>query len=376
MDLTQNNTVTIDQLNDQEVLRLMPLLVYLGIIAGTGIPGNILVCLVYWKASKRSTSRFFIWWLAVIDVISCFVLFLEIVNVVNQLTYTNVWLCKCTIFFTLWPILTSGFALCLISIDRFRRVCRPLQKQISQKMARGMCLLTVVIAFLFSWPSLILFGTYEHSMPDFNNVTSSRCTIQKKYHGTTYIRVYNGLLWILFMSALVFLCLVYIIIGKKIRTQMGKHASRVTIEGHSCNKETVSGDDNTTETSYAAHKSLQNLWNGQHYIGRKQSTISHTVQLRVSSQRHAKARKSAFIMFLISFVFVVSFLPYLILRINEAFDSNFVQSMSNTGRAVYKFFLRTYFLNCAVNPFIYCTCAATFRQEVRTFFRRMCSNQR
>lgn len=361
-----NETKSVEQLNSEEVERLIPLLLYLGIIACTGIPGNTVVFLVYRNSWRRCISRFFIWWLAVIDITSCFVLFLEIVNVVNQFTYTNAWLCKLTIFFTIWPVITSGLGLGLISIDRYRRVCRPLQKQITHKMARLMCFVTVIIALLFSWPSLILFGIYETNI-EMYNVTSKGCSIQNKYQGTSYMLIYNGFLWLLFLAAIIFLCVVYSLIGRKVCTQMDRHFSRTVQK-----TETTSAEDNTTDSSTAANKSNQNLTMNQQSILRKLSTISNNTQLRISSHRQAKSRKSAFIMFLISLVFVVSFLPYLILRINEAFDSNFVISMSNTGRAVYKSFLRTYFLNCAVNPFIYCACAASFRRDLKLFFRRLC----
>ena len=370
-----NQTITIEQINAEEVSRLTPLLIFLGIIASTGIPGNVIVCLVYRVTSKKSVSRFFIWWLAVIDIISCFVLFLEIVNVVKQYTYTNTWLCKFTIFFTIWPVITSGFGLCLISIDRFKRVCKPLQKQISHKKAKLMCLATVGIALVFSWPALILFGTYTTHISDYN-LTSNTCTIQNEYQGTTYALVYNGFLWILFVSVLIFLAVFYILIGKRIFSQMGQHISSATIRTNSDTDksiDTVSGDDITTDISFVPGKSSQNLCRQHSAISRKMSTISTGTKLRLTSQRQAKARKSALIMFLISFVFVISFLPYLILRMKEAFDSTFVQSMSDIGRACYKFFLRTYFLNCAINPFIYCACAATFRQEVRVHLRRLFS---
>jgi hypothetical protein len=370
-----NRSVTIEELNAEEVKLLTPLLVFLGIIASTGIPGNIIVCLVYRVTSKNSVSRFFIWWLAVIDIISCFVLFLEIVNVVKQFTYTNTWLCKFTIFFTIWPVITSGFGLCLISIDRFLRVCKPLKKQISQKRAKLMCLATVFIALAFSWPSLILFGTYTKEFSD-HNLTSSTCTIQNEYQGTTYALIYNGFLWILFVSVLIFLGVFYAMIGKKIFTQLGRRISTSSICDQSKGNDNVSGDDITTDTSFVAVKSRQNLFREHSTISRKMSTVSTGTKLRLTSQRQAKARKSALVMFLISFVFVVSFLPYLILRMKEAFDATFVQSMSNIGRACYKFFLRTYFLNCAINPFIYCAFAATFRQEVRAHFRRLFSKLR
>lgn len=356
-----NSTKTVEELNSEEVERLVPLLIYLVLIAVTGLPGNTVVCLVYRQTSIRSVSRFFIWWLAVIDIISCFVLFLEIVNVVKQHTYTNMWLCKLTIFFTIWPVVTSGLGLCLISIDRFRRVCRPLQKQISQRMARFMCLATVIIAFLFAWPSLILYGTYETNIERFN-LTSSTCTVQNKFQGTPYTLVYNGLLWLLFLFSLVFLCVMYILIGRKVCTQMDQSISCAVHIDHVGRSETTSCEDNTTDTSVTTNKSDHKL---------VRNTVSFGSRLKISSQRQAKARKSAFIMFLISFIFIISFLPYLILRINEAFDEHYVKSMSNSGRAGYKFFLRSYFLNCAVNPFIYCACAVSFRRDVQGYLRRL-----
>jgi hypothetical protein len=332
----------------------------------TGIPGNITVCVVYWAKSKQSGSRFFIWWLAVIDTVSCFLICLEFVNVVNQFTYTNTWLCKFTIFLTIWPVITSAFALCLISYDRFQRVCKHNQEQISQQKAKCMCLVTVAVALAFSWPALILFGTYIEEISD-QNLTSSTCTIQNEYQGTTYALLYNGFLWILFFIVLFVLIVCYIIIGKKIYKQMGLRPSRVSNSDEPKGLDPVSRDDVSTNTSLT----VQNVFR-ENTISRNMSTLSKRSTIR----GQARARKSAFMMFLISVVFVVSFLPYLILRMIGAFDATFVQSMSDTGRAFYKSFLRTYFLNCAINPFIYCACATTFRQEVRAHFRRLVSRFR
>ena len=58
-------------------------------------------------------------------------------------------------------------------------------------------------------------------------------------------------------------------------------------------------------------------------------------------------------------------MPYLILRSSQTVNSEFVHSMTNTERTVYKTFQRTYWLNCATNPFIYCACAQEFRKECK-----------
>ena len=85
-------------------------------------------------------------------------------------------------------------------------------------------------------------------------------------------------------------------------------------------------------------------------------------------RRKSQARHSAFIMFLISLVFIISFFPYLMLRLVVVLDADFYYSMSDGARAAYKFVLRCYFLNCAANPFIYCACATKFRNDAKALF--------
>jgi hypothetical protein len=352
-----NKSLTVEQLNSEEVGRQGPLLVFLGMVVSTGIPGNITVCVVYWA---KSVSRFIIWWLAVIDTISCFGIPLEIVSVVKQYTYTNMWLCKFTIFLTIWPIITSAFALCLISFDRFQRVCTPHQIQISQQKAKCMCLSTVAIALAISLPSLILFGTYTEEISD-HNLTSSSCAIQNEYQGTNYALCYHIFIYILFLFVLIFLSVCYTMIGRKIYKQMGLLRPSMT-----------SNNDVCTNTSFTVLKTSQNVCKENCNVSQNMSTLSN----RSTVLGQDKARKSTVMMFFISFVFVVSFLPILISRMIEAFDLTFEKSMSDTGRACYKFFELTYFLNCAINPFIYCACAATFRQEVRAYFRLLISRFR
>ena len=91
--------------------------------------------------------------------------------------------------------------LTIISIDRFRKVCRSLKWQFSNRTARILCLAVFIVGFLFSWPSSVISGIYEFIITP-QNITGTACAIKNEYKGTLYARIYNGLLWILFMCTI------------------------------------------------------------------------------------------------------------------------------------------------------------------------------
>ncbi|WAR16184.1 HRH1-like protein [Mya arenaria] len=86
--------------------------------------------------------------------------------------------------------------------------------------------------------------------------------------------------------------------------------------------------------------------------------------------KEVRARKTAFIMFMISLVYILSYLPHLIVMATRAVKSDFVDNLTDEARAVYKFFLRSYFFNCAINPLIYGICDTRFRNACSAFFNK------
>ena len=375
------STQSVFELNQEEVTRLAPLLTFLAVIGFFGIPGNAFVIYAFRYSCRRSNSHLFFVWLAMIDLFNCSIILpFEFVNVVNQYTYDNAWLCKMTISLTIWPTLTSGLTLTVISIDRYRKVCRPLKWQFSNRTARLLCLATFIVALLFSWPALILFGLHRFDIVT-HNMTGTDCAITDEYESTLYVRIYNGFLWILFVSTFSIIILLYIIIGRQIFKQMSKikrltrtQSELLRARGNRSNPDLISEDTTSMSVSYSPKE--KNIYKS---VDRSLSSISQSkvstayeesIERRISHGQ-AKARKSALIMFLISLAFVVSYLPYLILRLKESMAHHFVLSMTDIERALYKTFLRTYWFNCAINPFIYCACAPQFRSQLKDVLNRI-----
>ena len=361
--MDQLNGLTLSRLNKEEVNRLSPLLLYLSLIGLCGIPGNSFVIYVFRRSWKTSNSKLFFVWLAIIDLLNCtLALPLEFVNVINQYTYDYEWLCKVTIFSTYWLTLTSGIMLVIITIDRFRKVCRSLNWQFSNKIARILCAVSFFIALGLSWPVLILYGIHKFET-DPNSTLGSECSITNSYERTVYVRTYSATLMIVFAVTFMITMLLYIIIGRQIFRQ-------TTARKRTLRKKKFSKSDNRVNENF---ERKNNELSPAYAVKTtdKPSTRYHERIEQQISQNQTRARKSALIMFLISLAFIVSFVPYLILRLRQALSSDFVPSMTSTERTLYKTFLRSYWLNCAINPFIYCACASEFQRECKRIWQKL-----
>ena len=368
------------ELNEMEVTRLTPLLLFLSTVGFFGIPGNCFVIYAFRKSCQGSNSHLFFLWLAIIDLFNCaLVLPFEFVNVANQYTYDYEWLCKITIFFTYVLTLTSGFTLTIISIDRFRKVCRLTKWQFSNKTTRILCVASFIIALLASWPVLFLYGIHHFEIPEYI-VTAGDCSVSNKYEHSEYVKIFNGFLWIVFVAAFSIMMFLYIIIGREIFKQTRKmkrhtqrhrdvlgaqtHKFKTSSNGTKSNSGTVaSGQNNDTE-----YDELDRALSMP--VERQFSTVYDEAIDKKIAESQKKARRSAMIMFFISLAFMISYSPYLILRLWEAVSVHFISSMTDTERAIYKTFLRSYWLNCVINPFIYCACAPQFRKEGKNLWKK------
>ena len=99
------------------------------------------------------------------------------------------------------------------------------------------------------------------------------------------------------------------------------------------------------------------------------SSVTSSVTMRKTQYlKQARARKTAFLMFMISLAFVLSYFPHLLLLILREIKKDFVDDMTENNKAIYKFFLRSYFLNSAINPIIYGVCDTRFRTACKEIF--------
>lgn len=423
--------MTLEELRSHELHLQVPVVVYLLLISITGIFGNSLVFYVYkWKYSP-STCRTFVIYLSIMDLISCIVAIpVEVWFLFMEFDFQTAWICKASVFLNNWPTLTSGFLLVCIAIDRYRKVCQPFQWQISGKMAAFMCVLTALVALAFSWLSLVIYGIQTTQHPVYQNVTISQCVETDTMKETVFPMLNNAFFALLFLGSLSTIIIMYCLIALKVRRHMKKReymvnktsypqdmteasemtimSGKVVIENKLRNsvddletsedifystdtlnsKDLVSKSetytpvmcsiDNSDEPSNTSRHSVlsrmfsrltsSSVTSKSTISGRSNGTHKH--RHRKSKSKQQKANRTAFIMFQISLAFILSYLPLLCLLLIRTINSTFVTSLNDGERAAYKFFLRSYYLNCAVNPVIYGLWDTRFRKACKKLLCR------
>ncbi|XP_060590476.1 alpha-2Da adrenergic receptor-like [Ruditapes philippinarum] len=406
---SQEGDVLLEEANWAEVIRLVPLLIYMLLISILGIPGNGLVCYIYRSKYDMSSSRWFIFFLASVDLLLCIVIVpSEIVTTFQQYNFTNKNWCKFSVFFNLWALLSLGFTLVIVSVDRYRKVCKPLGWQIHFNKARLLCIIAVIAAFFISLPVFSVYDIYEFELTSLK-VNVSECSFRKSLGESNLAFIYVAFGMVMFTCALLTICILYCFIGGEIK----QHTEKERIKRHvSLTASMARKTDHIrpiTSTSIFTTKSVRFGENAlkkksvkfgeqQRIVLPKNPTQEQSQDIPTDTEeqsmtslseddtrdteilkkpmtraqktkskkiRRARARKATYSMFLISLAFVLSYLPFLSLLLARSLMMDFDESMSDGWRAVCKFFLRSYLLNCAINPFIYGISDSKFRQSCK-----------
>lgn len=320
--------MSLSDLNDERVLVGIPAIIYIGVLMIIGTIGNVIVCYVFGFRMRKTTTNCFIITLGIFDLLCCCIgMPTELLDLRYPYMFPSDLLCKMLRFITFLTNGASSLILLVISIDRYRRVCRPLKVQISPRLARKISAVTTVIAAVLTWPTLVMFGI-RTTPTRFGFVNGSDCSIADNMKNTLYPSLYYfSILGIILMS-FVFMIICYSLIWRQVwRRSRGQ----------------IPGENSTRDEE------------------------------KLSVRRVTKPRamgKTNMTVFLVTLLFIISFMPGLSVRIIEAIKK-FSKSSTPTISSIKKLVLRSYFLSNALNPVIYGFCNESFRNEVRILIRKM-----
>ena len=357
-----NASVTIHDLNNEEVMRRLPSLIYIAILILVGFPGNLSVLVVFLKHYKRSTYRTFIVALASVDTVACSVCMpFEIIETRFQYTFHVVEMCK--IFRTVAVVisLTSIFILVGLSADRYRRLCRPLKIQMSVKVSKLVCFASVPLAVSLAWSHFLLSGIRHVNLR--NNITGVDCSLSDEYKSTKYSFYHNAVLFAIFIISICSLIAMYILIGRKIFQHVRiRETFRPTFSSTTRNK-----------TSSIFHaESIEEAKSPEPTSPSQQPTFTSIAHKRNSTLvgNHSDNSKTKItrVAFAVSVLFVVSYLPHLILATLTAVKGSFVAAHGPVVSAVLPIVSRSTFINSVGNPFIYGIIDHRFRRAVKQMF--------
>ncbi|CAG5119547.1 unnamed protein product, partial [Candidula unifasciata] len=126
----------------------VPMVTYLLTISSIGVPGNIIVAIIYGRELSKSACDWLILTMSITDAFVCFcspALYIRSCLMIPLPWKANF---LCTLEY--WLQLTAMFASCLllaiIALDRYAKICRPGLSSLTPTMARNVCVITVVIS--------------------------------------------------------------------------------------------------------------------------------------------------------------------------------------------------------------------------------------
>lgn len=392
------------KLNNEKVLLLLPVIIYIILCVIVGLVGNSFVCYIYAYRLRRSPSRIFILFLSVLDLISCLVgSCSELSDLFQPYVFKATWSCKLLRSGLSFTIIAACFTLICVAFDRYYKVCRPLNAFPNRKV-KILCVLVAVLSIVFSAPALFIFGlkTVQTGIP---GLTGSECSTADGVRGTALPIVYYVILFTVFIILLISFVLLYIRIGveiwKRKRLTIGETLPAILKDIKTANQKdrfvrntSVLADDNSNPSchtdDYSDSRGVDNPVDAE--IDSCISTVNRNTI--TSDNGNDCAQKSSFktvlrrrkstlgrmsirtlrttsIFFAVSVAFVLSFLPYLIANVLKFTKVAFHDIESSAEEVWYNFCVRSYFISNFINPLIYSALNINFRRECRKLLKRM-----
>ena len=412
-------SVLLQNENSFEATALIPVTVYVIILMIIGVFGNLMVLYVYKFRFNRSTSRVFILSLAMFDLVTCLLgLPFHILDLTYPLTFVWDEVCKTLSFSLMFTILASIFVLDLIAIDRYRKICKPFRKQLSASGTKIICWVTVLVAAILAFPIIVIYGSadVDTRIP---NVTGKECYISNDLIDTDIPMIYDCLTILIFVFSVFILAGLYMKVGILLwkrrkfndssrnlsnRSNSGTstpdtsviHLNTITDDvklGSSSSVHFIKGNKDNVVTlisnsksavcktnSTSTHNSTKERDLHQKRLKRMMSELSSVSgdestsergsgNSKFTSKRQMRTMRITSMLFIITLIFVISFLPYLIISIMNGLDENFWNDMTIEELVIFNLLLRTYFINNTVNPIVYWFLDKKFKQEVNRLFR-------
>ncbi|KAL8577138.1 hypothetical protein ACOMHN_052440 [Nucella lapillus] len=223
--MTENDTdVDLDAMNIAMTLSLTPTIAYLVCLMIVGTVGNTVALLVYYRRFKPSATRVYILAMSLCDILANVIsLPSEIIDIRYTFTFDLPWLCKSVRFVNSFLTLTSAFVLVAVARDRYKKICRPMEKQRPLNRIK----LYVLICALASLALSVVFGALNGSQTLPTGVGNSKgftCSVRDVFVDTLFPLIYNIIMALAFLSCVVIMTLSYIFIALELWRHKQKQA--------------------------------------------------------------------------------------------------------------------------------------------------------
>ncbi|OWF49298.1 Cephalotocin receptor 2 [Mizuhopecten yessoensis] len=339
----------------------IPVTVYLAILSIIGTIGNAHAIFVYFLRYKSSNHRTFIVWLAVVDFIACcFSIPFELFDIRFSCTFTIDGLCRFFRYLNHFVSIYSGSLLGVISVERFRKACRPFGRQLEGNGAMIACVVTVAVSAVISTPALVMYGVQIEIVDDRYGINGTDCKVLDTFKDSIVYKGFNLLLLLICTIVFIVCVIIYIFIGRVLCRQY-KFRSSFQIKK---SIPTVS-----SEVNHAMHEDESSL--GKTAMTRTR-IFNQTLKVKQKNPKRFDRSKQITFMFLVATgVSYLGYLPYLALTIIKAVTKNFSVVINSVLGPFDDILLRGYFISNVTNPLVYCFLDDKFRGECKMLYKAL-----
>ena len=402
--------VSVDILNERMLGSLLPVTIFIILELTIGFFGNCLILCVYFRAYTQCNFRYFVLFLAVYDLTSCFTTLPgEVYAHFNWYDYKFDWLCKVKSFFNVFTAWGSAFTLFLLALDRCMKICRPLNRQIRPVLARKLCILGFLLSILVSVPILFLWGlqSYTYEMDDIvANV--SICEKSSSHTSDNYPFIYISSVYsgpIGLMMVAISVCNIMLVrtlmrrmfkyteqsncahnislppngMKNNIARNIGLHQNGIQKESSfasltavtemttldnaviptsnsTIHQSTTKGQCKRSQHSSVFCVAINNGKETNEHIDPASVLGNITNFSQTSKYRKpgsATKRRKTLIMLTLTSVYIVTMTTYICLVSMVAEKDGILKRLSDSEKVVFFFFMRLYFVNTSINPILY-----------------------
>lgn len=368
---------------------------YLMTFSLAGSVGNAFVIYIFSRKREKSTTTVFILVLAMTDFFTCLVIipFTIYYEVMAKRINSNVQ-CKVYMFLITSNIPFSAFIMVLIAFDRYFKICRPWNQCLDIRMSKKIVIAVLIFALSLGiipslthgvYPisdetstkenvttSLVFAGdkqgahngtvmvlnntAYQDSVPKFpGNVSTNSSDMRRIYEGycmpvheyfsQIFMNTYQNTYASLFLISCAFVTVLYALIFKSITLRRYKKSKRA-FKG--MDRRTSTAITNTCTTRLTTTEPPETDQNrraptNNNYVNESKRSVRN--KLRLANI------KTAGILFVVTIVFILAFLPAWLMSI-RVIKANII---------VYYL----YFSHNIANPIIYAFFNVTFRKDIR-----------
>ncbi|XP_052719406.1 kappa-type opioid receptor-like [Crassostrea angulata] len=348
-----NGTILSDKLdkwNSDLARRLTPNNVILSLYIAIGLLGNSTVILIYgFKIKGNKEDRYFIPFLAFADLSA---------SIYNK-TFCSI------------------FLLLIIAIHRYLKICRPQRKQMTLKWKRFAMCLVLIIAFALSAPMSYFYGSVSFKNEK-ENIVGLRCSRLKTAHKLAS-QIFGGIAVLTIIIVIFsFICL-YLRIGYTIIKHFKYSKTQKTYNNtekprqnnkrkgvNSCSN----GRLRNMDTELKSLSSNEEILAGSRPGDAKQSVFMTCAKRRKQNRR--VVHKITLVFMRITVIFLICYIPKVIIMLLEARNARFWEEFSDSGRAGVLFLYRFFIINNIINPVIYAFMDKKFSRKVKLFCK-ICS---